>query len=74
MLNEVWPILIGALREGYAEGKAQTKLRRLQSAHKATRSRPAPTEERGLGIEGWLGLMVFLGVVGGLAYARAVLP
>ena len=32
------------------------------------------SEGRGLGVEGWLGLMVFLGIVLGLVYARLTLP
>jgi hypothetical protein len=42
-------------------------------------SRPEPPspeskEEHRLGTEGWLGLMIFLGVVLGLVYARLTLP
>jgi hypothetical protein len=35
---------------------------------------PRPREERGLGTEGWLGVMVFLGIALGLLYARITLP
>jgi hypothetical protein len=34
---------------------------------------PPEREECGLGTEGWLGVMVFLGVMLGLVYARIVL-
>ena len=35
---------------------------------------PRTREDRGLGAEGWLGLMIFLGIVLGLVYARLTLP
>jgi hypothetical protein len=53
---------------------AQAKSRRLKNTR--TRSPPtlAPTEPRGLGTEGWLGVMVFFGIVLGVLYARLALP
>jgi hypothetical protein len=35
---------------------------------------PRTREDGGLGTEGWLGLMIFLGIALGLVYARLTLP
>ena len=60
--------------EDCAAAKEQTKSTNRQTTSIGGKPSLAAKEERGLGTEGWLGLMIFLGVVLGLVYARLTLP
>jgi hypothetical protein len=79
----------GLSRLPSASSRSTPALMSVSDVYKAIRSRqwqrlfpkataawnaPRQREEGGLGIEGWLGLMTFLGVVLGLLYARLTLP
>jgi hypothetical protein len=58
-----------------SKDSASPKLRvRKKSTPTPTMPPPQFSEERGLGTEGWLGVMVFLGVILGVIYARLALP
>jgi hypothetical protein len=54
--------------------KEGTRLQHLLPKSTALWRAPRQREECGLGTEGWLGLMIFLGIVLGLVYARLTLP
>jgi hypothetical protein len=60
--------------EDYGTAIRNKQWQRLLPKSTAIWRAPRIHEEGGLGTEGWLGLMIFLGVVLGLLYARAVLP
>jgi hypothetical protein len=59
--------------DDYAKAIKSRQWQRLLPKSTALWRAPRKHEEGGLGTEGWLGVMVFLGVVLGVLYARAVL-